>query len=341
MQVEVGYYKGPEDEPRKARSGAAQEGRGRHADTPSEIPYSGWKDILVRIWNDIGKDRILLIAAGTTFYLMLALFPFLAAFVSLYGFFADPADISGYAASLAGVLPGGGLQLIEKQLTTLAAQEQGTLSLGFVIGLATALWSVGGGVKAIMEGLNVVYSEDEKRNFLWLSVVALGFSLGLILLGIILLLAIGVVPAVLTFFNLGSVAEVLLRVGRWPVLLVIIAAALAVLYRYGPSRDDARIRWLSWGAGLATLLWIATSWGFSYYLENFADYNATYGSLGAIIGFMLWTWLSVSIVLLGGKLNAEMEHQTARDTTTGRHEPMGERGASMADTLGEPAAQDR
>jgi membrane protein len=341
MQVEVGYYKGPEDEPRKARSGAAQEGRGRHADTPSEIPSSGWKDILVRIWNDIGKDRILLIAAGTTFYLMLALFPFLAAFVSLYGFFADPADISGYAASLDGVLPGGGLQLIEKQLETLAAQEQGTLSIGFIVGLATTLWSVGGGVKAIMEGLNVVYSEDEKRNFLWLSLVALGFSLGLILLGIILLLAIGVVPAVLTFFNLGSVAEVLLRVGRWPVLLVIIAAALAVLYRYGPSRDDARIRWLSWGAGLATLLWIATSWGFSYYLENFADYNATYGSLGAIIGFMLWTWLSVSIVLLGGKLNAEMEHQTARDTTTGRHEPMGARGATVADTLGEPAPQDR
>ena len=133
------------------------------------------------------------------------------------------------------------------------------------------------------------------------------------LIGILLIVSVGIVPAALAVLRLDGWTETLVSVLRWPLLLLLVWFSITVLYRYGPSRQDAKWRWLSWGATLATVVWVVASWGFSFYLQNFADYNATYGTLGAVIGFMIWTWISVVIVLVGAELNAEMEHQTAKD----------------------------
>jgi membrane protein len=316
---------------------AQQQGRGRDAERPRQIPAKGWKDIVWRLVAEVTDDRVPLIAAGTTFYLLLALFPALAAFVSIYGFVADPRTIAEHIAFLGGVLPSGGLDLIRSQLESLARQDTGALSFGFIVGLAIALWSANNGIKTIFDAMNIAYEETEKRSFVRLNLLAFAFTLGAIFIGIAFLVSVGLVPAALALLNLGSLTETLIRILRWPVMLVAVAAGITLIYRYGPSREKAKWRWLTWGAGLATIVWLAASIGFSFYLENFANYNATYGTLGAVIGFMMWTWISVMILIVGAELNSEMEHQTAKDSTTGAPQPIGARGAAMADTLGRSA----
>ncbi|HEV7252897.1 MAG TPA: YihY/virulence factor BrkB family protein [Mesorhizobium sp.] len=311
--------------------------RGRLAERPSEFPAKGWKDILWRVYAEATEDRLMLLAAGATFYLLLALFPFLTAFVSLYGFVADPVTVADHIAFLGSFMPGGGVELIGSQLKALATQNPSSLSLGFIFGLALALWSANNGVKALIEGLNAAYDEDEKRSFIKLNLVSFAFTIGAILTGIFFLISVGVVPAMLALFHLGSVAEVLISIGRWPVMLIAVIAGISLLYRYGPSRARPQWRWVTWGAVFAAVVWIVASIAFSWYLQNFADYNATYGALGAVIGFMVWVWISCTILFVGAELNAEMEHQTARDTTTGKAQPMGARGAKMADELGKAA----
>ncbi len=322
----------------KPDAAAAEKGRGRRADTPSEVPARGWKDIGWRLYAAFTEDHAMLVAAGATYYMLLALFPALTAFVSLYGFVADPLTVADHIAFLGGVLPAGGYEIIRDQLTALAEQEVGALSFGFLLGLAIALWSANAGIKSMFEAMNIAYREKEKRSFLMLNLVSLGFTFGAILIAILLIVMVGVVPAALAMLGADGWSEVLVRWLRWPVMLVFVAFAISLVYRYGPSRERAKWRWLSWGAVLATLVWVVASIGFSWYLENFADYNATYGTLGAVIGFMVWTWISVMIIVVGAELNAALEHQTAKDTTTGPARPMGERGAVVADTLG--AAQD-
>jgi membrane protein len=318
-------------------------GRGRFASMPSRIPLEGWKDILWRVWHEISEDRITLIAAGATFYLLLALFPALAAFVSIYGFVADPVTIADHIAFLGGLLPSGGVELIEDQLRNLAAQNEAALSFGFIFGLGVALWSANNGIKTLFEAMNIAYDETEKRGFIKLTLISLGFTVATIVIGILFIVSVGIVPAVLAFVGLGGVTEFLISLLRWPILFAAAALGISVLYRYGPSRARAKWRWVTWGSIFATALWLIASLLFSWYLANFADYNATYGSLGAVIGFMMWTWISVVIICAGAELNSEMEHQTARDSTTGPELPMGARGATMADTLGKsrhsPSAQ--
>lgn len=316
---------------------ARQKGRGRKARSPAEIPALGWKDVAWRIWASIQQDRILLVAAGATFYLLLALFPALAAFVSLYGFVADPRTVAEHVAFLGGLMPSGSVAMIEAQLDALATQATGTLSFGFLTGFAVALWSANNGIKAMFEGMNVAYGENEKRSFLRLNLVSFAFTLGAMLVGIAMIITVGVVPAVLAFLRLDGFTETIIRLTRWPIILVAIGLAIALLFRFGPSREPARLRWLSWGVVVSTVIWLSGSIAFSYYLENFADYDATYGTLGAVIGFMMWTWVSVIILLFGAELNAALEHQTAVDTTTGRTKPMGSRGARVADTVGAAA----
>ena len=321
----------------KADAGS-EAGRGREAEWPSEIPAKGWKDILWRVWSEITEDRVTLIAAGAAFYLLLALFPAMAAFVSLYGFVADPSNIAEQVSFLGGVLPSGGMELIQDQLESLVTQDSSALSLSFVFAFLISFWSANNGVKTLFEALNVAYEENEKRSFVWLNLVAFTFTLGAMVMGILMIAVVGVIPAILSIVNLSQFSEQLIAVGRWALMLVLIVFGVSLLYRYGPSRETAKWRWISWGSGLATVVWIVASIGFSYYLQNFANYNATYGSLGAVIGFMLWAWISVVILIVGAEINAEMEHQTARDSTTGDPKPMGERGATVADTLGRPVA---
>src|SRR4051812_21325710 len=312
--------------------GGDDEGRGRDADSPAQIPKRGWKDVLLRVYNGIGEDRILMNAAGVTFYALLALFPAIAAFVSIYGLFADPQTIINQLDALAGVLPGGGMAVIQEQFTRLVAQPSGALTLGVVFGVLISLWSANGGMKGLFDALNVVYGEEEKRSFLWLNLTTLSFTLGMLLFAIVALAAIVVTPVILKF--LPTFTGNLLNIVRWPVIAVLVAVVLALIYRYGPSRDKPKWRWVSWGSSIAAVLWLAFSAIYSWYTANFGTFNATYGSLGAAIGFMLWMWLSTTVILLGGKLNAEIEHQTARDSTEGLPKPIGQRDAYVADTVG-------
>jgi membrane protein len=325
---------GQKDRPnRQQRSHAFPRGeRGRDADVPSEIPAKGWKDIAWRVWEGMQKDRVLLIAAGVTFYSLLAAFPAVAAAIALYGLVADPHTIHQQLALLAGIIPDGAVQVIGDQVNRLL--EQGTKTLGFALiaGLAVSTWGANAATKAMFDALNVIYHEDEKRSFLKLNLYSLAFTLGAI---VVLLLAAGsvvIVPALLAALGVQSLLALL----RWPILLVAILLALACLYRYGPSRRHAEWRWVTWGSALAAVLWLAASMSFSWYVANFGSYNATYGSLGAAIGFMTWMWLSTIVVLLGAKVNAELEHQTAKDTTEGADKRIGTRGAKMADSVGRP-----
>ena len=289
-------------------------------------------DILVRVFKGVSKDRILMNAAAVTFYCLLALFPGIAALVSIYGLFADPSMIAAQLDALSGIMPGGGLTVIREQLTRLASQSSGSLTIGLVTGVLVSLWSANGGTKGLFDALNVVYDEPERRSFLQLNAITLAFTLGMIGFAIIALAAIVVVPVVLGW--LPEFSGALINIARWPVLAALVAVALAVLYRYGPSRDQPQWRWISWGSVVAAVLWLAFSAIYSYYAASFGTFNATYGSLGAVIGFMLWLWFSIIVVLLGAELNAEIEHQTTRETTVGDPQPLGQRGAHMADTVG-------
>ena len=298
------------------------------------MPVRGWKDILLRIWKNIGKDRVVVVAAGVTFYSILALFPAIAALVALYGLFADPAAITSHLDSIAGVVPGGAIEVMRDQITRVASQGRTTLGVTFVVSLLVSLWSANAGIKSLFDALNLVYNESEKRSFVKLNLVSLTFTLLAILFVLLAISAMVVVPIVLNFLGLGGATEMIFKIARWPALFVVVAWALALIYRYGPSREKPRWRWISWGSALAAVCWIGVSILFSWYAENFGSYNKTYGSLGAIIAFMFWIWLSIIVVLIGGEINAETEHQTVRDTTTGRPKPMGARGATMADTVG-------
>jgi membrane protein len=310
-----------------------RDGAGRDALHPRQIPRQGWWMILKRTFSQANEDRLLTEAAGVTFYTLLALFPAIAALISLYGLIADPGTIRQHFDQLSGIVPGGGMQLIEEQVKRVTEKPSAALGFGAIIGLGISLWSANQATKAMFDALNVVYEEKEKRGFVHLTLVSLAFTLGGLLFAITAMAAVIVLPVVFTLIGLGTQVEWLLRIARWPLLLVLVGTILAALYRFGPSRERARWRWVSWGSGMASIVWFAGSLGFSWYVENFGSYNETYGSLGAVIGFMTWIWISAAVVLLGGELNAEMEHQTARDTTTGPERPIGARGARMADTV--------
>ncbi len=309
-------------------------GRGRNAATPNEIPAKGLRDVFWRLTGEIIADRVTLVAAGVTFYILLSLFPALGALVSLYGFIADPATMAKHITFIADILPPGAFDIILTHLNVLVQAKASTLSTSFLVGFAIALWSANSAIKALFDAMNIAYGEVEKRGIIRLNLISLAFTGMALLLAAVFIAAIGGVPAVLSYLWLDRWQETLIRILRWPIVLTVIGAGVALIYRVGPSREHAKIRWLTWGAVFSTLFWLATSILFSLYLSTFADYEATYGALGALIGFMIWTWISVIIVIVGAELNAELEHQTAQDTTTGVPMPMGERGAYVADTVG-------
>jgi membrane protein len=323
----------PNGTPSPVEAVSPDDDAGRDVSHPHRFPAGGWWMILKRTAQQTSEDRLMTEAAGVTFYTLLAVFPAIAALISLYGLFADPATVSQHLTTLGGVVPGGGMQLIEEQVQRVTSRPNSTLGFGVGLGLLISLWSSNQATKAMFDALNVVYEEEEKRSFIRLTLVTLVFTLSGLLFAISAMLAVVVLPVLLGFIGLGGTAEAVLRIARWPLLLLLVGVVLAALYRFGPSRSRARWRWVSWGSAFAALVWLVVSLGFSWYVENFGSYNETYGSLGAVIGFMTWIWISAGVVLVGAELNAEMEHQTARDTTTGAERPMGRRGARMADTV--------
>jgi membrane protein len=311
-----------------------QPGHGRFSGSPLQIPWKGWKDILWRTYVRTGEDRLLAIAAGVVFFGLLAVFPAITALVSSYGLFANPSTIGANLQSLALLLPEGSFQIVQDQIARVLDKGNATLGATFLFGLGLAIWSANAGVKAVIDALNVVYEEREKRSFIKLNLLSLAFTCSGIAALLLMVSAVVAVPLALDHVGLAPESQFLVSLARWPLMLVILLGALGILYRFGPSRREARWEWLSAGTLAAALLWIAGSSLLSWYLSNFGNYNATYGSLGAAIGLMMWMWMSAIIVLCGAELNSEIEHQTARDTTIGHPKPLGARGAVMADTLG-------
>jgi len=311
--------------------------RGRDAETPSAIPAKGWKDVFWRVWKSLTQDHVMLIAGGVTFYLLLALFPALVAFMSIYGIFLDPATAVDHAQSLRGLVPPAAVDMIAEQLARLTTKQSDTLTVGLILSLIIAFWSANGGVKAMIEGLNYAYNEREKRSFVRLNTVAFAFTLGAMALMVLLFVALAVIPAMLAVLNLGPTGDLVIRFLRWPLLVLTLGFSLTVLYRHGPSRRSPEWRWVTWGSAFATISWLLMSIAFTTYLDRVANFNATYGALAAPIGFLFWVWLSIIVIILGAEINGEMEHQTAVDTTVGPDKPMGKRGAVMADTLGAPS----
>lgn len=306
---------------------------GRLARSPEQIPPAGWWAILKRTFSQIMDDRILTEAAGVTFYTLLALFPALAATISIYGLFANPAEMWSHIESLSGIIPSGGMDLLREQAQRLTSKPQEALGLGVLVGLLVSLWSANQAVTAIVDSLNVVYEEKETRSFVRLRVLTLSLTVGGILFLLTAIAAVVAVPIILGLLGLKNETDLIVRLARWPLLLLGAAFVFAVLYRYGPNRRRAKWKWVTWGSTIAAVLWIGVSIGFSFYVTNFGSYDKTYGSLGAVVGFMTWIWLSATVVLAGAELDSEMEHQTAADTTVGRPKPLGARGATMADTV--------
>jgi membrane protein len=293
------------------KDGQSEDDWGRSAETPR--PAQGSKEIALRVYRGISEDRILLVAAGVTFYVLLAIFPGIAALISIYGLFADPATATSHLDTIASIAPGGALEVLREEMTRLAEQGGTTLGVSFLVSLAISLWTVNSGVKALFDALNVVYEEQEDRGFLQLNALTLLLSFGIIVFILLMLAAIVAVPIVLNYIPLPGASAVLAEVGRWPILFALVTLALEVLYRYGPSGAKSQWRWISWGSVSAAIIWLAASALFSWYVANFGSYNKTYGSLGAIIGFMTWIWISIIVLLVGARLNAEMEHQATRD----------------------------
>jgi membrane protein len=308
---------------------------GRDAERPGEIPPRGWLAILKRVKAEVKEDNVTLLAAGVAFYAMLAIFPAIIAVVTVYGMVADPAQVESQVNEFAKGLPAGAGELITEQLNNVVNAGRQALSIGLAISLLAVLWSASGGVQGLVKSLNLVYDERETRGFVKLRGLSLLLTLGAIVVVVVALALIAVFPGVIDDLGLGQAGELAASISRWVVLALVVLTALAVLYRYAPDRANPRWRWVSWGAVVALVVWLLGSVGFSWYVDNFGKYNQTYGALAAVIVLLLWLFLSSFAVLLGAEFDAEIERQTARDTTTGPERPMGERGAEAADTLGE------
>ncbi|MGX1100367.1 YihY/virulence factor BrkB family protein [Amorphus sp. MBR-141] len=309
-------------------------GRGREARNPTQIPARGWLDIFVRVYKRIIQDRIGLIAAGVTFYAMMGLFPAIVALVSIYGLVTDASTLENQIQFLAGYLPQDALSLLSTELHRITDLRGGSLGIAALASIAVALWSVNTAVLALFQALNVAYGEAEKRSIFRLYGTGFGVTIGIIVFAVVVVNTIVVLPLLLSALGFSERAEFIMRVISAPLFFVVMVAAASVLYRIGPSRRNARWNWISLGSILFSAVWIAVALGLSFYLSRFANYTATYGSLGAAIGLMLWIYAAVYIFLAGAEINAEIEHQTSRDTTTGPERPMGERGAHVADTVG-------
>jgi membrane protein len=293
-----------------AEAGSANAGGIALSERPRRSIWWQVKTVVLAVYNGINEHRVLAIAAGVAFYSLLAIFPALAALVSLYGLFANPHTITDQLNQAVGLLPGGAIDVIHNQLVRVASQRQGTLGLTFLVSLCISIWSANSGVKALFDALNVVRGESEKRSFLKLNALSLAFTTAAILFVIVAMSAVVVLPIALNFVGVSGAG--LLPNLRWPALFLVTTIGLALVYRYGPCCQPLRWRWVSSGSVFAAILWIGASALFSWYTASFGSYNKTYGSLGAVIGFMTWLWISVIVILLGAELDAAI-HGTRHD----------------------------
>ncbi len=305
----VGFYKYAELPPGKRGSPILQ--ARRNADSPAHSPAEGWKQIFLRSVRAFSADQIPAWAGGVTFFCLLAVFPALSVFASLYGLFGDTNQAREQIVGLSGLLPGGAVSVLGDQLRLLSKMNHGSLGIAFAAGLLFSVWSSNAGVKSLFAGLNAAYEEKERRGFIRLNLVSLAFTFGLVLFAILAIATIAAAPATLSLVGLGWLSKFAFL--RWPLILVVVGAVFSLLYRFGPSKSFGRWRWITPGSIAAAIGWLVMSLGFSWYVANFGNFNKTYGALGGVVGFMTWIWLSAMIVLYGAELNAEIERQTSAE----------------------------
>jgi len=312
---------------------------GRTAAHPRDIPWRGWWDITVRVWNSLSRDNVSLMAAGLAMYGLLAVFPALAAMVSLYGLFVTPAQVVQQMSGFAHQMPPGVWELLQAQLQDVASHQHRTLSASVAVGFLIALWSASSGMSSVMTAANVAYGEREQRGFLMQTAIAVLMTVGAVV-GFILMLAFAfAVPAVLAMLGASPEVKIVGEVVPWLLLWGFAVLALAIIYRLAPSREPPRWHWVTRGSGVAATLWILGTVLFTLYARLFASYQKTYGELSGVVVLLMWFYLSGFLVVLGAEINAESERQTVKDTTTGPPAPLGRRGASAADTVGPTAEQ--
>jgi membrane protein len=304
--------------------------RGHHSTSPTDIPKPGWKAILLRVKEEIKRDKVPVLAAAVAFAALLSLFPLMIAGISIYGLVADPETVARQAQTIQDILPSDAASLITGQLQDLAAADNGALGVAAILSILVALWSASGGMSMLINALNVAYDEDNERGFVKNKALALLMTFGAI---VFLLVVAGLLTLPADILgDLGTIGVLFVNIIRWVLLAALLAVALAVVYRVAPDRDDARWQWITPGAAVAVVLWLVASAAFSFFVDRFGSYNQTYGSLAGVVVLMLWLQLSTMIVLIGAEINAETERQTASDTTTGPPQPLGQRGANPADT---------
>ncbi|MDB6009028.1 MAG: hypothetical protein JWL65_1278 [Gammaproteobacteria bacterium] len=307
---------------------------GRTAAYPKEIPKVGWRDIVMRVWQNLGRDNTSLVAAGIGLNALLAVFPALAVLVSVYGMFAYPGDVARDLGPFLSILPGDASKLLTDQLQTLTTPKNHTLGFGAVVATIVALWNSRQGMSALMTATNIAYNQREQRGFFRQTALSIGFSLGAMFIFLVMLLVGVAVPLLLQAAPIGPGVTMAVLIFRWVLLWSFAVLGLSLAYRYAPDRQPPKWRWVTWGSAIAATVWILGSLGFAAYVQNFGSYGKTYGALGGVIVLLMWFYLMGFTIVLGAEINAEMEHQTAVDTTEGPPAPMGERGAYVADTLG-------
>ena len=317
--------------------------KGHQASSPWRMPWAAWKDIASRTWQRTWDDNVGLVAAGVAFYAFFALLSLLAMIVLVYGLAAEPRTVVDNFRTLTTVLPRDVASLIADQLMNAVQSSQSRKGLGLIIAFLVALYGGTNGSGAVITALNIAYEEKEKRSLLWFYATALAMTIAALVLALLMLAA---TTAAASFGSLAPEASVFtIFAGKFltDLALVLVAAATAAtLYRFGPSREDARWEWITPGSMFTAVTWLVLTLLFGFYVTNIADYSATYGSLGAIVALLTWMYLSAYVFVLGAELNSEIEHQTAKDSTTGRPEPMGERGAWAADNVAtDDTVQDR
>ena len=305
--------------------------RGHNAEKPTQIPKKGWKDIALRVKDRLTKDHVSIVSAGIAFYFFLAIFPAIAAALSIYGLVMEPAEVAQQMSQLANVLPEQAHQMISNILEKQSEKSASSLGWSLVLSILISLWSANKGAKAVFEGVNIIYDETDERGFFKLNAVTLLFTIGGIIIGFIAIAMVVAFPALIDKIGLPSTLETIIQLLRWPILALIVMFALAAVYKVAPCRNSPEFKWTSWGAIIATVFWLAGSLLFSLYVNNFGSFDEAYGSFAAVIILMLWFFLTGFIILLGAEINSEMEHQTSRDTTTGEDKPMGQRGGYHAD----------
>jgi membrane protein len=308
-------------------------GPGEDARTPSDIPARDWRQVLKRAWKQASRHQVALMAAGVAFYAFLSLFPGFVAILMIYGLVTDPAEVSTQVSQLTAGMPAAARDLLTTQLDSLASTSSQTLGVGLIVALTLALWSASAGMGNLMTAVNAAYDEEETRGFVRRKLLALALTVGAILAFAVVLVLVAVVPAAADSMGIPTAVRVLVEVVRWALLLIVLLVCLEVVYRVAPDRHPPQMRWVSEGAAVAVVLWVVACVGFSLYVDHFSSYARTYGALAGVVVLLLWLWLTFYAVLLGAEVNAESEQQTVRDTTTGPEQPIGQRGAVVADSV--------